>query len=307
MRGLLGNIAEVTELLLDFESIDILTVSEMHITTYNEYPDLYNIPGYNFVSLKRSKGKGGGVGMFVSDRISWQRRLDLENKKIECIWIEIFQKNAKSFLLSSIYRPPDSSKYLLSDFNYSFDEMLSKEFIIMGDMNINYLKKTDHREIKSIIRLYGLVQLITKPTRTTEQLNTLIDIICSTNPSTICKTDVIPLSIGDHDMVGLVRKLNHLKYAPRTIKCRNYTQYHPEKMCDDLKGHNWEQLYLISDVNNAWNFIKDILSNTFNKHAPMINKRVKGNFCPWLTSHIKALMNERDKKLQKSTENKERS
>ena len=174
----------------------------------------------------------------------------------------------------------------------------------MSGFKENYLKKTDHCEIKSIIRLYGLVQLITKPTRTTEQSNTLIDIICSTNPSTICKTDVIPLSIGDHDMVGLVRKLNHLKYAPRTIKCRNYTQYHPEKMCGDLKGHNWEQLYLISDVNNAWNFIKDILSNTFNKHAPMINKRVKGNFCPWLTSHIKALMNERDKKLRKAQKTK---
>ena len=109
-----------------------------------------------------------------------------------------------------------------------------KETILLGDMNIDYLKKADHAEIKTIIDIQGLEQLIKKPTRVTNNSKTLIDIICSTKPSSISKTDTIPTSISDHDMVGLVRKLNHFKYTPKTIRCRNYSKYNHEVMCNEL-------------------------------------------------------------------------
>ena len=32
-----------------------------------------------------------------------ERRLDLECENIECIWLEIFPKNSKSFLIGSMY------------------------------------------------------------------------------------------------------------------------------------------------------------------------------------------------------------
>ena len=43
----------------------------------------------------------------------------------------------------------------------------------------------------------------------------------------------------------------------------------------------------------------DILSRVFNRHAPKIQKRVKGKAAPWLSEEVKRLMNERDKLLRK--------
>ena len=45
---------------------------------------------------------------------------------------------------------------------------------LLGDVNISYLKKTDHREIKDMIELQGFMQLIESSTRITVELNTLM-------------------------------------------------------------------------------------------------------------------------------------
>ena len=58
-------------------------------------------------------------------------------------------------------------------------------------------------------------------------------------------------------------------------------------------------MYSLNDVNQATNVFNNLLETTFNKHAPLINKRVKGRSCPWLNHEIKTKMNERDKVLRK--------
>ena len=45
---------------------------------------------------------------------------------------------------------------------------------ILGHVNVNYLKKTEHREIKDMIELQGFMQLIESSTRITVELNTLM-------------------------------------------------------------------------------------------------------------------------------------
>lgn len=74
--GLLANIDQIAILLHDFKNMDILTLSEVHINinTYNDNADLYYIPGYTFIYRNRKKGKGGGVAMYISDRIKWKHR-----------------------------------------------------------------------------------------------------------------------------------------------------------------------------------------------------------------------------------------
>ena len=53
--------------------------------------------------------------------------------------------------------------------------------------------------------------MIKKPTRTTKDSKSLID-IATNNETSICATDVFPISIGDHDMIGCVRKTNTTKF-----------------------------------------------------------------------------------------------
>ena len=87
---------------------------------------MYFIPGYSFVNKPRKSGKGGGVAVYISDRLTFNRRFDLKNDEIECIWLEMKPRKSSSYLIGVIYRPPDSSKHLPKDFNNSFEEMLKK-------------------------------------------------------------------------------------------------------------------------------------------------------------------------------------
>ena len=48
---------------------------------------------------------------------------------------------------------------------------LKKEVILLGDMNVNYLKPNENKEFKSMFYLNGFTQLIIKPTRITKDIN----------------------------------------------------------------------------------------------------------------------------------------
>ena len=239
--------------------------------------------------------------MYVSNKIQFNCRKDLEENKLECIWIEVYLKKSQNYLIGTIYQPPDGSKYLPTCFNNSLHNMLSnvitksREVTLLGDTNVDYRKKNDNLAIKNISHLYGFQQIVTKPTRITEYSKTLIDAIFATDASTISAQDVIPRAIADHDMVGYIRKINCIRSNTKTIRCRNYVKYDHVKMCKELREINWEPLYTYTDVNAAWCFIKDKLNTVFNRHVPFIEKRVKDRFSSWLSSEIRQQMNKADK------------
>ena len=97
-----------------------------------------------------------------------------------------------------------------------------KEILVLGDLNCDYLVNSDNKEIKHIITAFGLKQLVTSPTRITNQSSTLIDATCSNEPQNISIMKVIPAGQSDHEMVGCARKLNNIKHKSRDITCRNF-------------------------------------------------------------------------------------
>ena len=98
VRGLFSNKVYIENLIENYKNIDIFTLSETHIDKKSASSDIYEIPGYTFYNQPRAKGKGGGVGAYVSDKIPCERRFDLEKIKLECIWLEIMPEKAKNFL-----------------------------------------------------------------------------------------------------------------------------------------------------------------------------------------------------------------
>ena len=181
----------------------------------------------------------------------------------------------------------------------------TKETLLTGDLNVNYLKKADHKEIKDIIDLYGLKQIIQKPTRIQNDSETLIDIIATNRPNVIRDTSVIPSSIGDHEMIGAVRKANHVKLKPKEIEYRNYKSYVPEKVKNELLNSNWFPVYATNDVDVCWTSMKNILNNIFDKAAPKITKRIRGKPCAWLKAEITRELNKRDRLRRKYCKSKD--
>ena len=100
VRGLLTNIDKV-KIFRDFKNIDILTLSETHINDdiYNENAKLCEVPGFKFIHRNRINGTHGGVAMYVSNKIQFYRRKDLEENMLECIWIEIYVKKSQNYFI----------------------------------------------------------------------------------------------------------------------------------------------------------------------------------------------------------------
>ena len=79
---------------------------------------------------------------------------------------------------------------------------------------------------------------MTEPTRTAET-PTLIGLIITKCSENITNENVFANSIGDHHMIACLRKVNKIHYNPKTIKCRNYTNYSPEELKSDVAKIDW--------------------------------------------------------------------
>ena len=86
----------------------------------------------------------------------------------------------------------------------------------MGDLNLKVLQQ-ENKELKAILDVFGLKQLVQKPTRISETTETLIEVIFKNNPVNMIENDVTPTSIADHDMVGCVREPNHAHLMPEKL------------------------------------------------------------------------------------------
>ena len=131
------------------------------------------------------------------------------------------------------------------------------------------------------------------------ETKTLIDVILTNNLHVIRDTQVIPLSIGDLDMVGAVRKTNFVKFPSKTIIYRDFRNYDKNYVCEQLHNCDWSDVYFASNVNTAWNNMKGKLLTVLNTNAPLCEKRKRGKPCQWLTSDIKTHMTIRDHLLRK--------
>ena len=151
---------------------------------------LFNIPGYHFISNSREHKLGGGVGLYIQSDMNFKPRIDLQssdNSLYESVFVEIMWPHGKNIIVGCLYRPPNAS---LNDFNRSVEDILSaisfenKLSYIMGDFNINILNSHSHQPTNEFINVMtsnSLYPLISKPTRITSSSATLIDNIFTNN------------------------------------------------------------------------------------------------------------------------------
>ena len=163
------------------------------------------------------------VCIYVRSKINFQLRADLSSNNLECLIVEITKPRSKPFLVSTWYRPPQSSPDLFSTFERIIDKIDAEnlKLYLMSDLSCNLLSevvRNNSSHLLNIIHIYGLTQLITEPTRATQYSSTLIDFdLCLTNfPDKISKSGVIDIGISDHTAVYLRRKL--LIFAPICVK-----------------------------------------------------------------------------------------
>ena len=74
---------------------------------------MFDIPGYKFITANREDKTGGGVGIYIKEKIEFKIRKDLSIFKedtLESIFVE-FKTNDKreTVVVGTLYRPPNGN------------------------------------------------------------------------------------------------------------------------------------------------------------------------------------------------------
>ena len=84
------------------------------------------------------------------------------------------------------------------------------------------------------------------------------------------------------------------------ITCRNFKHYDKEKFIGNPKNAPWGKVYTEDSVNESYKNFETIVKDIVDKHAPRIQKKIRGIHCPWRTPEICELIKIRDYHLRKA-------
>ena len=312
INSLVKHIDEL-RLFISDKKIDILAINEAKLNDTISDNEIY-LPGFEIIRKDRLKNgrNGGGVCLYIRSNLNYNIRSDLEHDKLEMISIEIKNPNSRPFVVSTWYRP-QRTPWPVPELFQAFEEVVARidalniDYYLIGDINTNFLPKeldSEARTLLSILEVFGLHQLITKPTRVTKNSKSLIDLCITNSPDRIVDSGVIPLGISDHSLVCMCRKIHYsAKNSKRVIVKRSYKNLKSENFINDLSKEAWEDINFLTDPNEMWDVWKDKFMNCLDKHAPQRKKRIGNRRSPWINNELLRKMYKRDflkKRAEKS-------
>jgi len=107
----------------------------------------------------------------------------------------------------------------------SWASLQTQFVVITGDLNLDRLKPElrEGKILKDLEDVHGLTCLITKPTRLTENTQTLLDVILTNKPELFKEAHVYnPEIISDHAMVIGIMTGNAIHHPRKVVTFRNF-------------------------------------------------------------------------------------
>ena len=141
---------------------------------------------------------------------------------------------------------------------------------ILGDLNINLInnqKRTPNgiKRYQECCLLHGLKQLITSPTRVTENSSSLLSQILKNSTDRVSQSGMVDTGLSDHQLMYCTRKVNRTKFNThkyiRTRLLKHYSQsLSPCIMCVCSTVGVLSTVGVFSTVGDIMSTVGDILS-----------------------------------------------
>ncbi len=148
-------------------------------------------------------------------------------------------------------------------------------------------KNASTAKLLDIFDFYLLKQHIQSPTRVTLNSQILIDVIISSiEDNKTIEAGVVELGISDHNLVYICRKVSVPKKPPKIIFSRQFKNFRVNEFRTNLRNIFASNI-ITDDPNNMWYDWKNKFLHVAERHAPTRQRRVKSDYKPWLTEHIK--------------------
>jgi hypothetical protein len=288
VRGLTKHIDEIRYLLIS-NNFKILFLSEKFLNT-DCSNCFYDIPGYSVVRNDRVGRRGGGILCYVHHSLNFEE-LSIFNSVAESITLKVSSGIAKSFIVTSLYRPPDS----LVEWNEKFKdhvlecESVCEEVLILGDFNINLLdNKIRNKWLDRVISPLSFTQLIFEPTRVVENSSTLIDHIYTNCPQNITHTSVIKCALSDHFLICATRITGVAKDTQRhKINFFDYSKFTPQNIHDKFSSIAWNSVLLQPTIDMMFDSFNKLFISAISALVSSRSRFVKSENLPcWLDKHL---------------------
>ena len=280
-------------------------------------PQNFIVPeGYCIVRKDRSenfkqkygKANGGGIAILHQSNIKIKKK-PIADEDDETLWIEVTMK--RKILLGVSYRAAYTDLLTEKEGSSKLNKMLetahviSNNVIYLGDLNCDYKNKNPDKETQILTETcsaYGMNQLITTPTRITEDCKSTIDHIWTDLNKSLIKESGTCIGISDH-----LATYATLDFKPSKTPCelpkikRNWRNYKVSEFRDTListiKRSNIEDSINRKDVNKSHDELIGAIQQSLNQHAPLKEFNVKSkktSTIPWFNKQIE------DKKEEKN-------
>lgn len=302
-RSLGRNFDEILTLIHPFDSqLSVIALTETWLS--DDVTQLYNIPGYNFLSNCRHNKTGGGVGFYINDSIDYKllSTCSYMYDFIETIFIEVTLPSNAKCLIGCVYRPPNSD---LTGFHAKCEEILTgfanyKHKILLGDFNLDLIKFNSHQPTTDFIELMysnGFQPLINLPTRITEQSATCIDnIFLHTHNKVLydISSYIIVTDISDHYPVLLTLKpikTHNSNPQPCNEEMKTKTKFNLMQCSEILQSMDWSAFKrdceTNSDINSIYHSFASIVDSAISS-STSISTVAPRKFSkhPWITSGL---------------------
>jgi hypothetical protein len=307
-RSLIKYIDQI-RLLFSYNDVHILSFNETRLDSTVSDAEV-SIPGYSIIRRDRDR-KGGGVALYILNSIVFNPVKVDDTLNVEAVSAKV-NLGCKSFIISSIYRPPSANVQLLDNITNYMDKVgsLADNMVFVGDFNLNVLKSgTDSNKVVEICDTLQVDQLVKDPTHFTFTNNcnssTCIDLLFSNFSDKHTVTDVLPVSISDHYMVFSIINFKVVHNQPNTVKLRNFTNFDINAFTNDIvNSSQLRDIFLTYDIDHAWNLFINEYLRIIDKHAPVRVHRVRSRQQPWINRDMLQLMYDRDYLHRKAIKSK---
>ena len=301
IRGITKKLDEL-KLLISSKDFKILHICETFLKP-SIPSNFLHISGFNLIRRDRLDKHGGGVLTYVHHSLPFQHLNLIQTLLPETITLKISQPHTKPFILSVIYRPPNTPQNWIADFTSYINscKALCDEVCVLGDFNID-LNRNTNGKWNTLITQLGLTQLVDEPTRVTKTTSTLIDHIYSSHDNHFYDTGVYKSGISDHYLAYTHRKLGkapHYSTNQRTEKRHicypDWKHFNSNQFQHDLANIQWPLYLGQNDVNQMLDNFTSLFKSCINKHLKTKKRYVKSDCLPpWLDKEVQASIEHRD-------------
>ncbi|CAH2207828.1 jg25905 [Pararge aegeria aegeria] len=167
----------------------------------------------------------------------------------------------------------------------------------MGDFN-TCLLKDDHRT-RNLLATIESCSLSLLPLAATHYspgcTPSLLDLIIVSSPDFVNKHgQCLADAFSYHDLIYLSYNIRPPKSKARILLRRNFGGIHKSLLCDDARHLDWAAIMDVDSVDRKVEIFNTLITQLYDKHAPVRPIKIKHLPAPWLSEEIKILMHKKN-------------